>query len=190
MKNVKKDNEEDIDDDVSFENEDVVNNEERSVDKVRQLREELKQSKLTCQEYLTGWQKERAEGVNHRKRLEEESQLMRKLANERLIEDILPIIDSFDMAMMNTNVWESVDESWRKGIEYIRSQLHNVLADYGVKKIEQQEIFDPQLHESLEIIDTPHEEEDEKIDRVLQTGYMLHDRVLRPSKVVVKRITS
>ena len=156
------------------------------VAKLKKLKQEIKKLKEEKQEYLTGWQAARAELVNAKKRMAEEQKEQRAWANARLLEDLLPIADSFGMAMSNKEVWESVDQNWRTGIEYIYSQMDKVFTEYGLVKIgEVETMFDARLHESVEQIETDIEALDGTIAEVRQPGYQLQDKVLRPAKVAV-----
>ena len=95
---------------------------------LKKLREKLKESEKKAEEYLTGWQKERAESVNLRKRLEEEKRDFAKFAKEDIATELIPVLDSFESAFKNKEVWEKVDKNWRMGVEYIHTQLLGVLA--------------------------------------------------------------
>lgn len=159
---------------------------EQAVSKVASLKKEIKALKAEKQEYLAGWQAARAELVNTKRRLEEEHKSSRAFMNAGLLEDMLPVIDSFAMAMNNTEAWEKVDENWRRGIEYIRAQFEKVLEQYGVTHIEAEGAsLDTSKHEPVEELSTDDQSLDHHVAKVLQGGYMLHDRVLRPAKVAV-----
>ena len=154
--------------------------------KIKSLKEQIKTLKAEKQEYLSGWQAARAELVNTKKRLEEEHQASRAYLNAGLLEDILPVLDSFSMAMDNTEAWEKVDKNWRQGIEYIRAQFEKVLQTYGVTSIEALGApLDTRRHEPVDEVGTDDESLDGCVAAVLQNGYMLHERVLRPAKVTV-----
>lgn len=153
---------------------------------VKKLREKIKILEKEKEEYLTGWQKERAESVNIRKRSEEEKKEFAKFANENLIMEILPALDSFDLAMANKESWKSLPETWTKGIEYIYTQLLSSLEANGIKRIYPLgEKFDPNRDEALAMIPVEKEEEDHKILEVIQPGYSFQGKALRSSKVKV-----
>jgi molecular chaperone GrpE len=131
------------------------------------------------EEYLQGWQRAQAEIANLKRRHEEERKMFTALGREALVKDLIPMLDNFNAAFANTEVWESVDENWRRGIEYIHSQFLQVLEDngvvaYGVVGDE----FDAQLHEPLES-----EGEGETVQEVVQKGYKIGEKVIRPAKV-------
>ncbi len=177
--------------DLSHENEeDVVEfeyNEDGEEDlkkTLKKLRADLKQAKKEKEEYLTGWQKERAEFMNYKKQEEDRKSMMSESLRERILTRFLTVSDSFNMAFANKTAWEKVDAGWRTGVEYIYSQMQNVFEEYGVKSFgEIGDTFDPNLHEPVEMMDTDKKEEDHKVAQVIQKGYKLGERVIRPARV-------
>lgn len=153
---------------------------------IKKLRAKIKELEEKNQEYLTGWQKERADSINLKKRLEEEKKDFAKFAKEDIATEIMTVLDSFDSAFKNKEAWEKVDENWRRGVEYIHSQLINVLSNHGVSVINPiGENFDPQRDEAIENIEVPNEKEDGKIVEVLNVGYALQNKIIRAPKVKV-----
>ena len=73
---------------------------------------------------MTGWQKERAEFANYRKQEDERRAVFSEAMRERILTRFLSVIDSFNMAFANREAWEKVDENWRKGVEYIYTQMN------------------------------------------------------------------
>lgn len=152
---------------------------------VARLKEKLKESEGKKQEYLDSWQRAQAEFVNVRKRDEERNKEVIKFANENLILEIIPVLDSFDMAFGNKDSWESVSKDWRTGVEYIYSQLISVLQNNGIKQINPLgEKFSPELHEAVEEVAGDKKDEG-KIVGVIQKGYSLNDKLIRTAKVRV-----
>ncbi len=153
---------------------------------LKKLRVDLKACQKEKEEYLTGWQKERAEFANYRKQEEDRKTMFSESMRERILAKFLTVMDSFNMAFSNKESWDKVDENWRKGVEYIYSQMNGVFEEYGVKGIgEAGEIFDPNLHQSIEVVATDKKEQDHTIANVVQKGYKLGDRVIRPARVNV-----
>lgn len=153
---------------------------------IKKLRERIKKLENENREYLTGWQKERAEGVNLRKRLEEEKRDFAKFAKEDIATEIIPVLDSFESAFKNKEAWEKVDKNWRVGVEYIHNQLVNVLGNHGVTIINPLgEKFNPERDEAVESVLVEREEDDHKIIEVVSVGYKLQDRIIRAPKVKV-----
>ncbi len=185
-------NDEEIKEEPLAEEDDVVEfefNEDGEEDlkkTIKKLRGDLKQLKKEKDEYLLGWQKERADFANYKKEEENRKSLFSEAMRERILSRFLTVIDSFNMAFSNKASWEKVDANWRKGVEYIYSQMNGVFEEYGVKAIgEAGESFDPNIHESVDMVATENESEDHKVATVIQKGYKLGERVLRPAKVNV-----
>jgi len=94
------------------------------------------------------------------------------------------VMDSFNIAFANKEAWEKVDPDWRKGVEYIYGQMNTIFEEYGVKEVgEVGEIFDPNIHQSIELVPTDKKEFDHTISSVIQKGYKLGERVIRPARV-------
>lgn len=172
-------------DDVSFEEV----NEEGEVDTrttIKKLREKIKKLETEKQEYLDLSQRTRADYANYKKEVEANRIADRKFATKRFIEELLPDLDAYDMAQGNKEAWEKVDSNWRTGIEYIFGQLRTVLEKEGVKQFGKVgDKFDPLLHETMQSVSVEDEGNDEKVVRILQNGYTIHDSILRPARVHV-----
>ncbi len=151
---------------------------------LKKLREKLKTAVSEKQQYLDGWQRTQADFLNHKKREKEERESLIKFSNESLIVDLIPALDSFDMAMANKEAWMSAPENWRKGVEYIYSQFLSTLEQYGVKQTSPMgEVFSTKDHEPANLVPTEKADEDGKILGVIQKGYTLNGKVIRPAKV-------
>lgn len=176
-------------DDVEFEELDWVGDEKKDKQKLKDLRESYKKSQLESREHLTALQRARADYVNLKRELDEVRESTKKRTTEKVLGDFLPVLDSFDMAMGNTAAWEAVDKNWRVGVEYIYSQLKTSLENNGVAAIDAVGVeFDPNLHEPIETKDTDDAALDHKIERIIQKGYRMGDRVIRPARVVVWKL--
>ncbi|MBN2094393.1 MAG: nucleotide exchange factor GrpE [Candidatus Zambryskibacteria bacterium] len=153
---------------------------------IKRLKEKIKKLEEKNREYLTGWQKERADAINLRKRLEEEKKEFTKFAKEDIATELISVLDSFDSAFKNKEVWEKVDKNWRVGVEYIHSQLLNILANHGVSTISPLgEKFDPARDEAIESIPVSEKHNDHKIMEVVSAGYKFKDKIIRAPKVKV-----
>ncbi|MFZ2205250.1 MAG: nucleotide exchange factor GrpE [Minisyncoccia bacterium] len=153
---------------------------------LKKFRADIKELKAQKEEYLTGWQKERADFVNYRKEEEERNRNFRNIIQERILENFLSVMDSFDMAFSNKEAWEKVDATWRTGVEYIYSQMSNIFEEYGIKSIGQVgDKFNPEIHQSVEVVETVDQTKDDTIAQVLQKGYKTKDKVLRAARVKV-----
>src|SRR3989344_3920367 len=102
---------------------------------LKKFRADLKQVKKEKEEYLLGWQKERADFANYKKEEDNRKALFSEAMRERILARFLTVMDSFHMAFGNKEVWDKVDENWRKGVEYIYAQMNGIFEEYGVKAI-------------------------------------------------------
>lgn len=154
--------------------------------KLEKLKKEIKKLKAEKQEYLDGWQRAKAELINYKKRNDEDRKDILKYSSENIISQILPVLDSFDMAFRDKNSWEKVDANWRSGVEYIHSQLVKILEENGVTPINDLgKDFDPKRHNSTENVEVDNPKEDNRIVAVVMKGYEIGDKILRPSNVKV-----
>lgn len=171
--------------DVEFEELDEEG--EQAVKKnVKKAKDALSSCQKERQEYLEGWQRARADLVNERAQHEKDRQRISEAARLSLIEDLLPVLDHFDMAFANKEAWEKVDTAWRAGVEMIYNNFLSILAQHGITPYAPLgEAFDPAAHESLEMIPTEKQSEDQKVVAVLQKGYRSAAMVIRPAKVKV-----
>ena len=155
-------------------------------DIVKKLREEVKKLQKEKEEYLTGWQRAKADYVNLQKDEEGKRKELRNFVTMGLMEDLLPALDSFDMAFSNKEAWEKVDKNWRNGIEHIHNQFTGALESYGISKINEVDvIFNHNLHEAIETIATDDEKKDHTVSQITQSGYKIGDKVIRPARVKV-----
>ncbi len=138
-----------------------------------------------AEDYLGKWQRAAADMSNMRRRHEQDRQEITRQANARIIGDLLPVLDSFDraLALVPTELRQA---PWVDGVAMVERQLRSALERNGVTPIEAEgKAFDPTEHEAL-----MHEESDlpeGTVTGVLQGGYKLHDRVLRPAMVKVAK---
>jgi molecular chaperone GrpE len=153
---------------------------------LKKLREDLKVAKKEKEEYLTGWQKERADFANYKKGEDDRRNSHREAIREDILSNFLSVMDSFNMAFANREAWEKVDPSWRKGVEYIYSQMNSLFEEYGVRAIGVVgETFDPNIHQSIDLVPTEDKAQDHKVAKVIQKGYKMGERVMRPANVSV-----
>lgn len=168
--------------DIDFEPEDEMGSIGAVKAKMQKLRDELAEAKSKRDEYLDGWQRCKADMVNSRKESLEMASRAQTVGKEYLVEELIPALDGFDMAMQG-EAWNSVDKAWRSGIESIRSQLESALTAAGFEIFGAVgEQFDPALHEPLQ-----EEEggESHTVAKVFRRGYRSKHRVLRPAQVSV-----
>ncbi len=174
-------------DDVVFEDTAEGEGEAFSKDKIKKLRDDLKAAQAERADYLANWQKERADFINYKKSEEDRRKQSLEYARERFAEELLPVLDAYGMMSSNKDSWEKVDKAWRQGVEYIQGQLVKVLADNGITEISPKEgdHADAALHDLIGTVPTEDPTKDHTVAVVMQKGYALRDRVIRPARVTV-----
>ncbi len=176
-------------DDVQIEsyNDDVIDGGEMTPqDHIKRLRDKLREANTEKQEYLDGWQRLKADYINYKKREEEGKAEFLKFSREGVISDMLPILESFHMAFANKEAWEKVDPSWRVGVEYIHTQLLQVLAGHGLTEVDPiGEMFNPNEETSIGTIPTSDISLDHKVAEVAQLGYKLNGKLIRSPRVKI-----
>ncbi len=175
----------DVSDDIDFESEADAGDVVAAQAKIKKMRDELTRVKKERQDYLDGWQRCKADAVNAKKDMEVRAARSAELLREALVHDIIPALDSFDMAA-GSELWSAVDEGWRRGMEHVRDQLIDALKSHRVERYGKVgDVFDHALHEAAgESSDAMGEPG--TIVRVLRCGYKIGERVLRAAQVVVK----
>lgn len=169
--------------DVHYESEEDI---ESPAIALKKLRTKNVQCEKEKKEYLDGWQRMRADFANARKDEETKRGELIRFASEGLVEDLLPVLDSFSSAFSNKEAWEKVDENWRKGVEYIYAQFYSVLESRGLTGVgEVGEKFDPRIHSSLDETVTGSDLQAGTVAEVIHRGYRLHNKVIRPASVKV-----
>lgn len=178
--------EEEILAEVDFEPEEELGDVAAARAKLKKLKDELEKVKAERQEYLDGWQRSKADAVNARREAIRDGECAGIRAKESFIEDLIPALDSFDMAA-GSPAWETVDTEWRQGIEQIQNQLLDALSRHGVTRFGKiGEKFDPVLHEIAQELDDVAGEPG-TIVRILRYGYSSSTRILRPAQIILKK---
>ncbi len=167
--------------------EEVKNQEEKEKQpSVEELQKQVEEFKSKADEYLDQWRRTAADFSNYRKLVAKEKEDLTQTANAVLLASLLPILDDFERAFKS--IPDHLEKlTWVEGIALIYRKLQAVMEQAGVKPIEAEgKQFDPRLHEAI-----THEEmegyEDGQVIEEVQKGYMLGDRVLRPSMVRVAK---
>jgi molecular chaperone GrpE len=147
---------------------------------------EIAKMKQQAQEYLDGWQRERAEFANYRRRVENQLKDSYQNASLDLLKKFLPVIDDFERAMA-TIPPELTDQPWLNGMSLIYRKFQKVLDDYGVEAVDPVgQPFDPTRHEAISTDDSA-DGKSGQVTQTLQKGYIYGDQVLRPAMVRVAR---
>src|SRR3990167_3854480 len=173
-------------DDIDFESENELGDVGAAKAKLKKLKDELEKVKKERQEYLDGWQRCKADGKKEKKDGEARAARTAELLREALVHDIIPALDSFDMAS-ESEAWNTVEPGWRGGMERVRDQLIEALKRHGIERYGKVgETLDHTLHEVVQESDEMPGKSGE-IVRILRSGYRAGKRVLRPAQVITKK---
>ncbi len=176
----------DEDKDVEFVESDEEGAALGSAQQVKDLKDKIKALQAEKQEYLDGWQRSRADYANLVKLQDEDKKRYRGIIEEDMLEELLPVVDSFTMAFNNKEAWEAVEPTWRTGVEYIYQQLMAALENHGLHAFgAEHDLFDPAKHQAVLEIETTDQAQDHTVANVLQKGFTIGDSVLRPARVSV-----
>jgi molecular chaperone GrpE len=134
-------------------------------------------------EYLNDLKRVAAEFENYRKRVLRDQESLVARAHERLVKELLPVLDDLERALEAAAQHE--EAKLEEGVRLVHRELVEALAREGLVEVETDGQFDPHVHEAL--VSQPSEQEDGSVIEVLQKGYRLGDRVLRPARVVVSQ---
>ena len=148
-----------------------------------ELAEMLAEVEKERDDYLGDLQRVAAEFENYRKRVARDQQSLAARAHERLVKELLPVLDDLERALEAAT--EHQEAKLEDGVRLVHRELQEALAKEGLSEIETNGRFDPHVHEAL--LSQPSDKEDGAIVDVLQKGYRLGDRVLRPARVVVSQ---
>jgi molecular chaperone GrpE len=147
------------------------------------LKKALAEAQAKSQEHYDTFLRAKAEAENTRRRAAEDVTKAHKFGVEKFAEALLAVKDSLDAALVveNTSI-----ESFKTGVELTSRQLNAVFEKFSIAEINPLgEIFDPRRHQAISSVDS--EQEPNTVVSVLQKGYLLHDRVLRPALVAVAK---
>src|SRR5215210_8545097 len=148
---------------------------------IETLEKQLEEAASRTSEYKDNWMRSQAEFQNYRKRVERDNELTYISLKGDIVKKILPVLDDLERALQN----RSPEDAWANGIELVARKFQNILESEGVKRIEAVGVeFDPNFHEAIS-----HEPADGvqsgHVIAVVQNGYMIGERVIRPALVRV-----
>ncbi len=148
---------------------------------IEALMKRLDEAEAKVAEHLDGWQRAQAEFVNYKNRVLRDQELMRVTMKGDVVKKYLPVMDDLERALQN----RPEGDSWADGVELIARKFQSIFESDGVTLIEAEgKPFDPNFHEAIS-----HEPSEEvpsgHVIAVVQNGYMLGDRVIRPALVRV-----
>jgi len=148
---------------------------------IEALKKKLEETEAKANEFRDSWMRSQAEFQNYKKRLDRDNELKYVSMKGDIVKKVLPVLDDIERALQN----RPAENAWANGIELIARKLQNVLDSEGIKRIEAEGLeFDPNFHEAIS-----HEPADGVksgfVIAVVQNGYILGERVIRPALVRV-----
>ena len=156
---------------------------EHDIETMPSLEEMLQAAERKAQEHYDAWMYAKAESENIRRRAQDDTEKARKFALEKFSSELLAVKDSLEAAL---TVDTATLESYKNGVELTLKQLASVFEKFNVVEMNPSgEKFDPHKHQAISLVEA--EAEPNTVVQVLQKGYTLHDRVLRPALVMVAK---
>ena len=155
-------------------------------DKLQRKEEEIESLKAEVNHWKNEYYRAYADMQNLRKTLEKDHHEAIRYRAEGFIENLLPILDSFHMVLSNSPDNLEI-KNYVTGFNFVYRNLVSVLEEEGVKEIapKENDHFDPKFMEAVETIES--EEDENKVKKVYANGYMLHDHLIRPARVLVSK---
>ena len=164
--------------------EQIVNDQD---DPIKELEAKLEAKEKEAGETYDRLLRASAEFDNYKKRSSREMEEFRKFANQSLIKEMLSVVDNLELAMNSTDGHKAIDKDLLQGLEMTHKEILRVFEKFNVKPIDAKgQPFDPTFHEAVMQEETDDSPKNTVINE-LQRGYMIHDRLLRPSMVVVAK---
>jgi len=156
-------------------------------DPIKELEAKLEAKEKEAVETYDRLLRASAEFDNYKKRSSREMEEFRKFANQSLIKEMLSVVDNLELAMNSTDGHKAIDKDLLQGLEMTHKEILKVFEKFNVKPIDAKgQPFDPTFHEAVMQEETNDSPKNTVINE-LQRGYMIHDRLLRPSMVVVAK---
>ena len=161
----------------------MAEREEQQAEAAGGLEETLAALEAERDDYLDQLRRLAAEFDNYRKRVARDQESLAARAHERLMKDLLPVLDDLERALVAAE--EHEEAKLHEGVGLVARELRRALEREGLQEIDTEGAFDPHVHEAL--LSQPSELDEGSVVEVLQKGYRLGDRVLRPARVVVSQ---
>lgn len=147
---------------------------------------------VKCEEYLAGWKRAQADYQNLQRERERERQDLAKYANERLLRELLPAFDQYQLAVKYIPSTDSLPdevkrlwEQWLVGVKAVEGLWNQAAQQAGLERIATDGIFDPQFHEA--VAEEVSDQLEGAILKVLTPGWKLHGRVLQAARVIIAK---
>jgi molecular chaperone GrpE len=182
-KNERKNQEEKIDEgtETPIEAGELFENGEQLQAEIEALQKQLEESQAKATENLDGWQRSQAEFINYKNRVQRDRELDYASMKGDIIKKLLPVLDDLERSLAH----RPEGDSWAAGVELVARKFQGILENEGVKRIEAAgQLFDPNFHEAISS-EPNNEVESGHVIEVVQNGYMLGERVIRPTMVRV-----
>jgi molecular chaperone GrpE len=160
---------------------------EEAVDPVARLKNEIEAARMEASNNWDLYLRERADLENARKRHQRDKEDALRFANDRLLKEMVPVLDNLERAVAHAEQGGDNNQGLLEGVNMTINQFRKVLEDFGVKPIKAVGAsFDPNLHQAMGQIESA-EQAPNTVVTEFQRGYLLHDRLLRPSLVMVAK---
>lgn len=155
-------------------------------DEQSDLQSELEEIRSQAEEYLDGWQRARAEFANYKKRIQKEREESRSFITAEILSKYITVVDDFERALSDRPS-NGASDAWAEGVDMIYRKLKTILESEGVEEFSPEgEIFDPNFHEAIGFEESDDHDEG-MIFQVIQPGYKIGERVIRPAIVRVAK---
>lgn len=155
-------------------------------DEQSDLQSELEEIRSQADEYLDGWQRARAEFANYKKRIQKEREESRSFITAEILSKYITVLDDFERALSDRPS-DGASDAWAEGVDMIYRKLKTILESEGVEEYSPEgEIFDPNFHEAIGFEESDDHDEG-MIFQVIQPGYKIGERVIRPAIVRVAK---
>ncbi|MDT8442911.1 MAG: nucleotide exchange factor GrpE [Desulfuromonadales bacterium] len=160
---------------------------EGAADPVTRLKHEIETARMEASNNWDLYLRERADLENARKRHQRDKEDALRFANDRLLKEMVPVLDNLERAVAHAEQGADSNQGLLEGVNMTINQFRKVLEDFGVKPIKAVGAgFDPNLHQAMGQIESA-EQAPNTVVTEFQRGYLLHDRLLRPSLVMVAK---
>ncbi len=154
--------------------------------KLKALKQKLHQCEEEKRQHLEDLSRARADFLNGKRRLEEQLVRDKERAADKILVELLTLMDSFDTAMADRDIWNAVDAKWRTGVEAIHAKLAAILKSNSVTAVDPSgERFNPEEHEAVSNVSVTDDAQVDMVISVLQKGFKRNDTIIRPARVVV-----
>lgn len=155
---------------------------EKGYERVKKLKEEIEKCRKDRDDYLSGWQRAKADLLNFKKTALGESEKIRETAAENLLKELLPVLDSLELAISQKNA----SPDFTAGLANVKKQFLAVLEKFGAKPLETlNKKFDPNFCEAIAEVES--ESEEGTVAEEAQKGYSLNGKVIRPARVIITK---